>query len=135
MVGIGMAMIFTGILAVILFLRKKLFESRLFHIWCVALTPAGFIALLAGWFVTEIGRQPYTAYGVIRTAESVSPVLGAHVAYPCWLIVVYAIIFGAAAYYITKLIQRGIDTGKEGFEEHSKLATPLKILKKGHSNV
>lgn len=127
MVGLGMAMILTGILAVILFLRKKLFESRLFHMWCAALTPAGFIALLAGWFVTEVGRQPYTAYGVLRTSESVSPVLGEHVALSLLaFIIVYTVLFGAATYYILKLIGRGIDTDKEGFEAHSKVATPFK---------
>ncbi len=127
MVGLGMAMILTGILAVILHLRKKLFDSRLFHMWCAALTPAGFIALLAGWFVTEVGRQPYTAYGVLRTSESVSPVLGEHVALSLLaFIVVYTVLFGAATYYILKLIGRGIETDKEGFEEHSKVATPFK---------
>ena len=127
MVGLGMAMILTGIFAVILFLRKRLFESRLFHMWCAALTPAGFIALLAGWFVTEVGRQPYTAYGVLRTSESVSPVLGEHVALSLLaFIIVYTVLFGAATYYILKLIGRGIDTDKEGFEAHSKVATPFK---------
>jgi cytochrome d ubiquinol oxidase subunit I len=127
MVGLGMAMILTGILAVILHLRKKLFDSRLFHMWCAALTPAGFIALLAGWFVTEVGRQPYTAYGVLRTSESVSPVLGEHVALSLLaFIAVYTVLFGAATYYILKLIGRGIETDKEGFEEHSKVATPFK---------
>jgi cytochrome d ubiquinol oxidase subunit I len=127
MVAIGMAMILTGIMAVILFLRKKLFEARWFQIWCMALTPAGFIALLAGWFVTEVGRQPYVAYGVIRTSDAVSPVLGEHVALSLLaFIVVYTVLFGAATYYILKLIGKGIDTQKEAFEGHSKVAAPFK---------
>ncbi|MBX2833364.1 MAG: cytochrome ubiquinol oxidase subunit I [Micavibrio sp.] len=126
MVGIGMAMILTGIIALILFFRKKLFDSRLFQLWCMALTPAGFIAILAGWFVTEVGRQPYTAYGVIRTSESVSPVLGEHVALSlAAFIVVYTVLFGAATYYIIKLIRKGPGTGKEGMERHSKVAAPF----------
>lgn len=127
MVGIGMAMILTGVMAVILFFRKKLFDSRLFQLWCMALTPCGFIALLAGWFVTEVGRQPWVAYSVIRTSEGISPVLGEHVALSLLaFIVVYTVLFGAATYYILKLIGKGIDTQDEGFEEHSKIATPFK---------
>ncbi len=127
MVGIGMAMILTGVIAVILFFRKKLFDCRPFQLWCMALTPCGFIALLAGWFVTEVGRQPWVAYGVIRTSEGVSPVLGEHVALSLLaFIIVYTLLFGAATYYILKLIRKGINTGKEGFEAHSKVATPFK---------
>lgn len=127
MVGLGMAMILTGIMAVILTARKKLFDSRPFQLWCMALTPAGFIALLAGWFVTEVGRQPYVAYGVIRTSDAVSPVLGEHVALSLLaFVVVYTILFGAATYYILKLIGKGIDTQDEGFEAHSKIAAPFK---------
>ena len=126
MVGLGMAMILTGIMAVILFLRKKLFDCRPFQLWCMALTPAGFLALLAGWFVTEVGRQPYVAYGVIRTSDAVSPVLGEHVALSLLAFVaVYTILFGAATYYIIKLIRQGIDTQDEGFKEHGKLAAPF----------
>ena len=80
MVGMGMLMIFTGVTAAVLFLRKKLFSKRMFQLWCMAMIPSGFIAVLAGWFVTEIGRQPYIIYGVMRTAEAVSPVMGSQIA-------------------------------------------------------
>ena len=131
MVAIGMAMILTGIMAAFLFFRKRLFDSRPFQLWCMALTPAGFIALLAGWFVTEVGRQPYVAYGVIRTADAVSPVLGQHVALSLLaFVVVYTLLFGAATYYILKLIRKGITTRQEGYEAHSKVATPFKNPKK-----
>lgn len=108
MVAIGMAMILTGVMGALLFWRKKLFTSRLFQLWCMAMTPAGFVAVLAGWFVTEIGRQPYTVYGVLRTSESASPVLGQHVALSLMAFVfVYLIVFGAGTYYILKLIRKG----------------------------
>ena len=71
MVGLGVLMVITGVMAVVLYFRKKLFDTRWFQLWCMALTPAGFISVLAGWFVTEIGRQPYIVFGVMRTAESV----------------------------------------------------------------
>ncbi|MBI1216093.1 MAG: cytochrome ubiquinol oxidase subunit I [Alphaproteobacteria bacterium] len=108
MVALGLMMIFTGLWAAVLYLRKKLFGSRLFQLWCMAMTPAGFIALLAGWFVTEVGRQPWVAYGVLRTADAASPVLGPYVALSLLAFVVsYTFIFGAGSYYILKLIGKG----------------------------
>lgn len=108
MVGIGTLMIITGLIGAVLFLRKSLFTCRPFHIWCALLTPCGFVALLSGWFVTEVGRQPWTVYGVIRTAESASPVLGPYVGMSLLaFIVVYLTLFGAATYYILRLIAKG----------------------------
>ena len=74
MVGIGMLMILTGLMALVLHFKKRLFDTRWFQYWCMALAPSGFIAVLAGWFVTEIGRQPYIVYEILRTSEAVSPV-------------------------------------------------------------
>jgi len=63
----------------------------------MALTPSGFIAVLAGWFVTEIGRQPYVAYGVIRTTDAVSPVVGPQVAVSLLaFIIVRRVVFAAS---------------------------------------
>jgi cytochrome d ubiquinol oxidase subunit I len=108
MVGIGMAMILTGVFATVLFWRKQLFETRWFQWWCLALTPAGFISLLAGWFVTEVGRQPFIVYGVMRTAETISPVSGIQVGLSLLaFIVIYGLIFGAWVYYVFRLIQKG----------------------------
>ena len=108
MVGIGMAMIFTGVCAAILFFAKRLYDFKPFQLWCMAMMPSGFIAVLAGWFVTEVGRQPYTAYGVIRTGESISPVIAEQVALSLGIfIVVYTLIFGAGSYYILRLIGKG----------------------------
>ena len=110
MVGLGVAMIFTGLVGALLFLTKKLYDNRPFQLWCMAMMPSGFIALLAGWFVTEVGRQPYTVYGVLRTSESVSPVLGEHVALSLLaFIVVYTFVFGMGSYYILRLIGKGPD--------------------------
>ena len=134
MVGIGMAMILTGVIAVILYLRKQLFDSRNFQLWCMAMTPTGFIAVLAGWFVTEVGRQPWTAYGVIRTAESISPVIAEQVALTLiGFIVVYAFIFGAGSYYIAKLIRKGpkIIEDSEEYYDHSRQASVTYSALKG----
>jgi len=102
-----MLMIATGLTALVLFFRKRLFDARWFHYWCMALTPAGFIAVLAGWFVTEIGRQPYIVYGILRTAEAASPVPGPRSPYPWYLCDRLRFVFGAGSYYILKLMAKG----------------------------
>lgn len=114
MVGIGCLMILTGIFAAILHVRKRLFDSRWFQWWCLALTPSGFIAVLAGWFVTEIGRQPFIVYGHMLTTEAASPVAGIQVALSLIAFVtIYTFVFGAGVYYILRLILKGPDAGKE----------------------
>lgn len=134
MVGIGMAMIATGLFAAILYLSGGLYTNRLFHLWCMALTPTGFIAVLAGWFVTEVGRQPYTVYGVVRTGESISPVIAEQVALSLGIfIVVYTLIFGAGSYYILKLIGKGPKQApqKETYYERGQVGSDVKKKGKG----
>ncbi len=109
MVGIGFVMLLTGILAVFLNFRKKLFNTKWFQIWCMAMTPSGFIALLAGWFVTEIGRQPYLVYGFLKTHEAASVLSSSQVLFSLTAFVaVYLIIFGPATFYILRLIVKGL---------------------------
>jgi cytochrome d ubiquinol oxidase subunit I len=108
MVGLGVLMIATGVMALVLYVRNRLFDVRWFQYWCMALTPAGFIAVLAGWFVTEIGRQPYIVYGVLRTAEAASPVIATPIVLSlAAFIITYFFIFGAGSYYIFILIGKG----------------------------
>ena len=123
MVGLGMLMIFIGAVSAVQYFRGKLFTTRWLQGWWMLMMPSGFIALLAGWFVTEIGRQPWTAYGIIRTMESVSPaILGPQVAWSLLaFVVMYIFVFGAGSYYILKLIGKGIlaSNDKEQFYRHS----------------
>ena len=129
MVGMGIAMLITGIIGAVLFMRKQLFTTRPFQLLCMAMTPSGFIAVLAGWFVTEVGRQPYTAYGVIRTVDSISPVAaGADLWSLVAFVLVYITIFGAGTYYILKLIGKGpqIIDDDEQYYEHSKVGSVTK---------
>lgn len=131
MFGIGLMMILTGITAAVLFIRKKMFESKPFQLLCMLMTPSGFIAVLAGWFVTEIGRQPYTVYGLLKTIQSVSPMLAAEqvgftlLAY----IIVYMLIFGAAIYYILKIIATGPKSSDkyEEYYSHTRMIAASKI--------
>lgn len=108
MVGIGMLMLLTGGVAAVLFVRKKLFSTPWFFKWCFLMGPSGFIAILAGWITTEVGRQPYTIYGILKTSESVSAISAAQVSVSLLtFFIVYSVIFSAGAWYIVKLIRKG----------------------------
>ena len=133
MVGIGVLMIFTGVTAAILFFRKQLFSKPWFHLWCMAMTPSGFVAVLAGWFVTEIGRQPFIVYGVMRTAETISPVMGSQVAMSLLAFIFsYVFIFGAGSYYILRLIGKGPGIPEKAYGKHGVKEPPfLKDLASG----
>jgi cytochrome d ubiquinol oxidase subunit I len=139
MVGLGLLMIATGLIALVLYLRKKLFETRWFQYWCMALTPAGFIAVLAGWFVTEIGRQPYMVYGVLRTAESASPVNATPIAMSLGAFVLtYLFVFGAGSYYIMHLVGKGPEALEDTYGAHGSQEPPLvteMFSKKGDRDV
>jgi cytochrome d ubiquinol oxidase subunit I len=108
MVGIGFLMIALGITGAVLWLMGRLYTTR-WYLQAMAWSfPIGFIAVLAGWFVAEVGRQPWVVYNVLRTADAVSPVPGGSVLTTLVLFfVVYGIIFGAGIYYIAQLVRRG----------------------------
>ena len=127
MVGIGILMALTGLIAVVLYFRKRLFDTRWFQMWCMALTPAGFIAVMAGWIVTEVGRQPYVAFGLLRTADAVSPVAASHIAVSLLaFIICYIFVFGAGSYYILRLIAKGPGTpDEEVYGTHGVKKPPL----------
>ena len=109
MVGLGVLMLLLAFASLWAWKRKALFESKWLLDGWRWMSPAGFVALLAGWYVVEIGRQPYTVYGVLRTADSVSPniqaaaVLSSLVVYAA----TYAFIFGFGIWYLRKLLKIG----------------------------
>ena len=108
MVLIGFAMIGTGWVGAWLWWRGRLFETGWFLRPAANVWWAGFVAVIAGWFVTESGRQPWVAYGILRTADAVSPVPGGSVMTTLVLfVVVYGIIFSMGIYYINRLIHMG----------------------------
>lgn len=108
MVGIGFLMLVVGLAGLLLWWRGRLTASRWFLLFVMAMTPSGFIAVLTGWFTAEVGRQPYVVYGVMRTADAVSPVTGASVATSlAAFVVAYVIVFGAGTWYMLKLIRGG----------------------------
>ncbi|NTW35486.1 MAG: cytochrome ubiquinol oxidase subunit I [Syntrophobacteraceae bacterium] len=126
MVGVGIMMIATGVIGLVLYLRKRLFDTKWFQVWCMALTPGGFIAVLAGWFVTEIGRQPYIVYGFMKTAEATSPVSAGPIAISLLaFVVVYVFVFGAGSYYILKLIAKGPGILEPVYGDHGVARPPI----------
>ncbi|MGO8952644.1 MAG: cytochrome ubiquinol oxidase subunit I, partial [Rhodomicrobium sp.] len=110
MVGIGFFLILLGFYGGVLWLRGQLFENRLFLRTAALSWPLGFIAVIAGWTTTEVGRQPWAATGLIRTADAASPVAaGAVGASLILFVIVYFAVYSAGIYYMNLLIRRGPD--------------------------
>jgi cytochrome d ubiquinol oxidase subunit I len=114
MVGLGLLMFALGVWGVWLMWRTRGPEySRPFLRACVAMGPSGFVAVISGWVVAEVGRQPWVIYGVQRTAEAVSPVGAGQVSTSLLaFIAVYALIFSVGALYILRLMNRGPDVAE-----------------------
>jgi cytochrome d ubiquinol oxidase subunit I len=107
MVGLGMAMFATGLLSLWLRARKQLFTTRWFLWLATAMAPAGFIAIVAGWTTTETGRQPWTVTGLLRTADSVSPLSLGEVATSFVVIfLIYTVVFGAGIRYLLGMMAK-----------------------------
>ncbi len=108
MVGIGLLMIAGGLTGAWLWWRGRLFDTR-WYLWPVSKSWwMGFVAVIAGWVVTESGRQPWVAHGILRTVDATSPVPAASIASTLALfVVVYGIVFTMGLYYINRLIVKG----------------------------
>lgn len=105
MVGLGVLMLLLGGWAVWNVVRGSLFDSPWQHRLALAMGPAGFVAVLAGWITTETGRQPFTIFGVLRTAESASPLAAPAVAASLIaFILVYFFVFGVGTWFIIRLM-------------------------------
>ncbi|MDQ8698296.1 cytochrome ubiquinol oxidase subunit I [Hyphomicrobium sp. LHD-15] len=108
MVGLGLLMIAAGLIGAFLWWRGTLFNTKWFLRPLSMSWPAGFIAILAGWWVTETGRQPWLATGIVRTADAASPVsAGAVLTTLVLFVIVYGIVFSMGIYYINRLIEKG----------------------------
>jgi cytochrome d ubiquinol oxidase subunit I len=108
MVGIGVLMIAIGLVGAWLWWRGRLFDTPSYLVPVGYTWSLGFVAILAGWMVTEIGRQPWLVHGVLRTADATSPVLTSTVAVSLALFVlVYCVVFGVGVLYIRRLLQKG----------------------------
>ncbi|EGA68296.1 putative Cytochrome bd2 subunit I [Vibrio sinaloensis DSM 21326] len=133
MVGLGLTMLLIGLYSLWLRQRKTLFQPNWFHRLCVLFGPAGFIAVLAGWVTTEVGRQPYTVYGLLTTAQSASPIDAAAISVSLTaFIVVYLVIFGAGFFYLIRLMRKSPTRYEQALESRLPDGTPSSPV--SHSN-
>ena len=107
MVGLGLLMIALGLWSLLARLRRRLYDWRWLHRFALVMGPSGLVAVIAGWVTTEVGRQPWVIYGLLRTADAVSPiaapaVTGSLVAF----VIVYLTVFSAGIFYILRLMAR-----------------------------
>ena len=124
MIGLGMLMALTGFASLYLRWRGKLYDSPWLHRLMVAMGPAGFVALLCGWITTEVGRQPYTIYGLMRTSESVSPIALPGIATSMIaFVIVYFVVFGAGMVILLRMMSREPELGESGPSEHEPIRT------------
>ena len=113
MVGLGMAMLLLAAWSLFARVRRQLYDGAWLHRLALVMGPAGFVAVIAGWVTTEVGRQPFTVYGLLRTVDSVSPLQAPAVASSLLaFIAVYFIVFGAGIVYILKLMAHAPHRGE-----------------------
>jgi len=109
MVGIGLAMLALTFCSWWVWAHGALDRARWFHRLCEAASPLGFVAVIAGWVTTEVGRQPWTVYGLLRTNDSVTPsltgsdVLASLIVY----VIAYVVIFGVGGYFMVRFLRAG----------------------------
>ncbi len=120
MVGLGLLMLLLGLWGAWARWRGELYQARLLLRFAVLMGPAGLVAIIAGWMTTEIGRQPWVIYGVMRTRDAVSnhsvPSLSATL---ILFVVIYTVVFGTGIAYMLKLAAKG----PQAWEEHAPEAT------------
>lgn len=122
MVSLGFAMLGIGLWSLVARFRGKLYDWHWLHRAALLLSPAGFVAVIAGWITTEVGRQPYVVYNMLRTADAASPLAAPAVATSLIaFIVIYFVVFGAGIAYIFKLMRKspqmdevGVKRGDQG---------------------
>ncbi len=129
MVGLGLLMIAVAALSLCLRRGGRIYRTPWFLRLCIALSPAGFIALLAGWVTTEVGRQPWVVYGLLRTVDAATPAVtaGAVATSLAAFVIVYGIIFPAGMVYMLRLVRAGPVPPERG-EPPLAAATPMRPL-------
>lgn len=111
MVAMGLLMILVGVISVWLRIKKRLYSSRPFLWFSLLMGPAGLIAILAGWFTTEVGRQPWVVYGIKRTRDAVSIHSDLQMSISLVVfILVYSSVFGIGYWYMMRLVRQGPNT-------------------------
>ncbi|MEO9132172.1 MAG: cytochrome ubiquinol oxidase subunit I [Sphingomonas sp.] len=135
MVGIGLLMLVVVLVGNVMRVGGRLFESRAFLRLCIWVAPLGFVAVLAGWTTTEVGRQPWTVYGLLRTADSVSPSLtGSDVLLSLLgYMIAYLVMFPAGILLMARIVRKGPDALAAGTPvEGGRPGLPVQALPGSH---
>jgi len=127
MVGIGMLMMLVVVLANWLRWNSRLYDTVWFLRVCEACLPLGFVAVIAGWITTEVGRQPWVIYGLMRTKDAVTPSLGGFDVLVSLTIYmsVYLMVYPVTLYYMIGLVRAGPETEEEPDRPIEGLQRPL----------
>ncbi|WP_378941763.1 cytochrome ubiquinol oxidase subunit I [Mesorhizobium sp. ANAO-SY3R2] len=136
MVGLGLLMLLLAVWGLWLRWKRGLYDTRAFLRFATVMGPAGLIAIIAGWFTTEIGRQPWVVYGVMRTADAVSnhSVLAMSATLAIF-VVVYFIVFGVGTSYMLKLVAKGPESEEQGPEGDEWSGRPARPLSAAHEQM
>jgi len=115
MVALGLLMFALGLWSLVARAMKRLYSWPLLHRFALVMGPSGFVAVIAGWITTEVGRQPWVIYNLLRTADAVSPIAAPGVSGSLLaFVIVYFTVFAAGTVYILKLMQHAPHAGETG---------------------
>ncbi|MEP7207592.1 MAG: cytochrome ubiquinol oxidase subunit I [Casimicrobiaceae bacterium] len=130
MVGIGLVMLGVTLWALVAWRRKGLAASTGLQRACVLVAPIGFVAVIAGWVTTEVGRQPWVVYGLLRTRDAVTPSLqtGDVAVSLAIYMIAYLLIFGAGIRFMARLVKNGFTTARDEGTSSAPVATPARPL-------
>ncbi|KJZ19053.1 cytochrome ubiquinol oxidase subunit I [Loktanella sp. S4079] len=133
MVGLGFAMLGLGAWGLWRRFRGQLYSATWLHRAAIAMGPMGFVAVLAGWITTEVGRQPFTVYGLLRTSDSLAPVAAPAVAASLIaFIIVYFFIFGAGTFYLLRMMNKPAATPHLGLRDGPVRAAGITPIQETH---
>lgn len=128
MVGLGFLIWGLGLASLWLRWRGRLYASHRFMWATVVMGPAGFIAMIAGWVVTEAGRQPYTIYGLLRTDQSNSPItLSGMITSLSLILLAYSVLYGIGMLSVLKLLSQPPRPAQAGPDEEVNRQTENKL--------
>ncbi|MEE3110742.1 MAG: cytochrome ubiquinol oxidase subunit I [Pseudomonadota bacterium] len=130
MVGIGLLMIATALIGLLLRRKGKFHQHTGFLKTLVYMIPMPFVAVLAGWIVTESGRAPWLVYGMMTHAEGVTPSLTGPMALFTLVgyVLVYAVVFYAGIYYLTRVVRNGMLPNEERETAGDNFRRPMRPL-------
>jgi len=103
MVGIGMFLVLLALTVFIAFRKREWFQKKWFLTLFALATPLGFVAVEAGWTVTEVGRQPWILQGILRTKDAVTPMPGI-----AWTFYLFTAVYISLSLVIVFLLKRQI---------------------------